>query len=112
MLRLEWLGDDGAPLQAQTWRQASNPVNATSDGVDGYEAIDVPYTGCYWGGLERGTSGRALLDGSVDVGFWFYAVGAIIAYDGLMPGPCIGTTRLSVRVTELHAYLETSPPPL
>ena len=54
----------GTDLPPQTWKQTSNPVTATRShsGVEGYEPIDVPHTGCYWGGLER-SGGSSLLDG-------------------------------------------------
>jgi len=65
--RMVWPGDD----IVYEWSQTSNPV---SESVEGYEAISVPFTGRYWGGLEPSTA--ALMDGSVNSGNWFYAVGS------------------------------------
>ena len=52
------------------WRQSTNPVIDTKYRVQGYEAVDVKFTGLYWGGLESGflhsTDPSALLDGSSD----------------------------------------------
>jgi len=62
------------------WYQTSNPF---TEQVKGYKAIDVPYTGRYWGGLEP--SGYALVDGSVRHSNWFYAVGSYITWQGAYP---------------------------
>ena len=68
----------------QLWKQSSNPViGVPGAAVEGYEAVDAPYTGCYWGGLER-SSHSALLDGSSN-SWWWYAVGSRSSY---IPGPC------------------------
>ena len=80
-LKLVFPGTDSAP---QTWKQTTNPVTASQGGVAGYEPIDVPHTGCYWGGLERG-GGSSLLDGSVNSGNWWYAVGARTSHGGGTP---------------------------
>jgi hypothetical protein len=56
-------------------------------GVTGYKAIDISYTGGYWGGLER-FGDSSLLDGSVESGSWWYAVGVIDPENGRgIPGP-------------------------
>ena len=83
------------------WKQTSNPVEATSRGVTGYEAVDIHFTGNYWGGLEYSDRTQTLLDGSVDHGNWFYAVGTTLAWSGGMPGPD-GTISSK---TELYALL-------
>jgi len=65
------------------WSQSSNPL---FEDVSGYEAIDVPYTGRGWGGLEPSTN--ALMDGSVLGNFasnWFYAVGSFRIWGGGIP---------------------------
>ena len=108
-LQLRWpVAQDYSSLLPQTWRQSTNPATTTTSGVDGYEAIDVPYTGEFWFGLERSSNrGDALIDGS-DHGRWWYVVGCrtITPGDGLMPGP----GRIKVRVTELYASSGPSPP--
>ena len=60
------------------WKQSTQPLATT---VEGYEAIDVANTGHLWGGLERSGS-AAVLDGSVNSGNWFYAIGSFAPYDG------------------------------
>eukprot|EP00493_Phyllostaurus_siculus_P025506 UN25850 len=74
--RMVWPGDD----TVYEWSQTSNPV---SESAEGYEAINVPFTGRYWGGLEPSTS--ALMDGSVNHGNWFYAVGSHRLWNGGIP---------------------------
>jgi len=74
--RMVWPGDD----IVYEWSQTSNPV---SESVEGYEAISVPFTGRYWGGLEPSTD--ALMDGSVNSGYWFYAVGTRHLWRGGIP---------------------------
>ena len=59
---------------AQEWKQTTNPVTDRGS-VEGHEAVDVRYSGNYWGGLEH-NGGSSLLDGSVDHGNWWYAVGS------------------------------------
>jgi hypothetical protein len=39
-------------------------VTSTTGGVDGYQAISIPFTGNNWGGLEH-NGGPALMDGQV-----------------------------------------------
>ena len=74
------------------WKQTTNPVTEVQS-VAGYEAVDVKFTGEYWGGLENGqykgsSSPDALLDGSVNHGNWFYAIGSKQEWHGgKIPGP-------------------------
>lgn len=88
-LKLVW--PDRADGAGQVWKQSSNPVTSSSGGVEGYEAIDISFTGQGWGGLERnldgGDSPNSLLDGSVDAPQWFYAVGSSGAWNCGIPGP-------------------------
>ena len=44
--------------------------------MDGYEAIDAPFSNGKWGGLEYSKSSKSFLDGSVNADGWCYAVGA------------------------------------
>jgi len=74
--RMVWPGDD----IVYEWSQTSNPV---FESVEGYEAISVPFTGQYWGGLEASAS--ALMDGSVNHSNWFYAVGSHQLWNGGIP---------------------------
>ena len=60
---------------SQTWRQTTNPVTATAGGVEGYEAVQVNFNSQGWAGLEHGGS-NSLLDGTVDDGNWYYAIGS------------------------------------
>jgi len=86
---------DGSP--SNTWRQTTNPVTATANGVDGFESVETQLTANAiggWGtddgqfyGLEAGLHGLSLLDASVNHGHWFYAVGASEAWSGGIPGP-------------------------
>jgi len=75
-LRMVWPGDE----TFFEWSQTSNPV---SEGIEGYEAISEPYIGQHWGGLEP--SPLALMDGSVNHGNWFYAVGSHSLWRGGIP---------------------------
>jgi len=68
------------------WRQSSNPFVSVS-AVTGYEALDVPYTGNNWGGLLNGAD-LALLIGSTNNGWWWYAVGSYQMHTyAKIPGP-------------------------
>jgi len=98
LLKLAW---PGASLQDQVWRQTSNPITRLTGGVDGYQAVSVPYTDQFWGGLEY-NGGPALLDGSVDHNNFFYAVGTKSAWSGGIPGPPLGWP---VPSTELYAWV-------
>ena len=80
---------------------------ASSGGVDGYEAIDVPFTQNFWGGLEY-NGHQALLDGSVDYDYRWYAVGTSTSlysdHSGTgYPGP----DNKVVQQVELYACVES-----
>ena len=63
----------------------TNPVTSGISGVIGYESVDINYSafanvdaegnddGLFYG-LEHNTDPISLLDGSVNHGYWFYAV--------------------------------------
>eukprot|EP00964_Phaeocystis_antarctica_P077406 scaffold48034_cov36-Phaeocystis_antarctica.AAC.1 len=93
----------------QLWKQSSNPViGVPGAAVEGYEAVDAPYTGDYWGGLQRCGTSTALLDGSTN-SWWWYAVGSRSVHGGGIPGPAI-----VVSLTELYVHTpcaSLSPPP-
>ena len=90
----------------QMWKQTSNPVtDVKGAAVSGYEALDAPYTGGAWGGLQRSSRSETLLHGSTDG--WlaepYYSVGSRVAYGGGVPGP--------VSVVTMCARLDLPPPP-
>merc|ERR1711964_347985 len=87
---------------ANIWRQTTNPVTATKGGVDGYESIQTPWTGYRWKGLEHGS--HALLDGSVNKGWWFYAIGATRTWKKGYPA----TSRTPEKKVELYAYFDST----
>ena len=62
------------------WSQTSNPVY---EKLEGYQPISVPYTGQYWKGLEPST--EALMDGSINHGNWFYAIGSYQKWNDGIP---------------------------
>ena len=98
LFELYWPELEGTPAgPRQLWKQSSNPViGVPGAAVEGYEAVDAPYTGGYWGGLQRGTS-SALLDGSSNT-WWWYAVGS---RHGVIPGP------YAIQVSQTELYVHT-----
>ena len=63
--------------------------------------MDTPFTGNYWGGLQRSRSSSALLDGSsLHHSNWWYAVGALKGHNGRIPGP----DGMVVSQTELYVH--------
>lgn len=86
----------------QHWKQTSNPMKMTKPGVTGYQAIACSHKGNRWGGLEQDNGKSSLLDGSVDHGHWYYAVGSTHAWGGAIPGPdskAVKVVELWVRVS-------------
>lgn len=85
--RLEW---PGATTKKNIWLQSTNPL---SDVVTaGYRPIAVNAPLNFFGGLELGNgahgpsnTGLSLLDGSVQHGNWWFAVGSVEAYHGGIP---------------------------
>jgi len=80
------------------WKQTFDPRSGPSPTrpVAGYIPIAIDSTGYRWGGLERSNS-DTFLDGSVNTGWWWYAIGTHAPYSSGMPGP----TRV-VRIVELY----------
>jgi hypothetical protein len=81
--RISWPGSvyDGRNV----WLQTSNP---TMDAVAGYEPVQIDYASQAWGGLERSTSSRTFIDGSVNISNWYYSIGSIDPWSGgAIPGP-------------------------
>ena len=88
----------------QQWSQTSNPM--LSHPVEGYQAISAPYTNNGWGGLEQQPGGPSLMDGTINHGNWFYAVGAASAWGGGFPGAFEAES-----VVELHVMCPPGDPP-
>ena len=112
LFELYWPELEGSPKgPRQLWKQSSNPVlGVPGAAVEGYEAVDAPYTGGFWGGLRRTRGGNALLDGSTNEWSW-YAVGSRRIHGGGIPGPDTG---VAVSQTELYVHTPCatlSPPP-
>ena len=99
-LRMSW---PGAGIEAQHWKQESNPYLMREPRVDGYEAISCPHSCHGWGGLRAG-HGCSLLNGSANVpSHWFYAVGSYCKWQEGFPGP-----NRAVHRVDLHVKSETS----
>lgn len=89
------------------WRQTSNPVLKTSGGVVGFEAIDSPFRGQGFYGLEHNPGATSLLDGSskatgVTDPTWFYAIGSTTLWNNGIPGPSTGSVNYPVDLVELY----------
>jgi hypothetical protein len=81
--RINWPGF----TKRNIWYQTSNPTEDIN--VAGYQAISVNSTSNYWGGLEFGNGSHgptnhssSYLDGSVNHGNWFYAIGSYRQWGG------------------------------
>ena len=74
--RMDWPDDE----TVYEWSQTSNPVY---EKLAGYQEISVPYTGQHWRGIEP--SSNALLDGSINHGHWYYAIGSHQNWNGGIP---------------------------
>ena len=100
----------------QLWKQSSNPVTGVPGAaVEGYEAVDAPYTSSWGGGLRRTGRGYTLLDGSSN-NRWWYAVGARRGYKRGFPGPGIVGRSGGIVVSQTELYVHKlcaspSPPP-
>lgn len=67
------------------WIQSSNPTT-TSESISGYTPIHIDFSSNGWSGLAKSNSGSTLIDGNVGNGNWNYAIGAIKAWNGGIPG--------------------------
>ena len=80
------------------WKQTSN---FTNESISGYEAVQCSWTQNSWGGLELNTHNtQTWVDGSVNTGTWFYAIGARNSFSGGIPkwnGAETGWVKLWVR---------------
>ena len=64
---------NGTYNNSNIWKQTSNP---TYEKVTGYTPVKINWTSDYWGGLEYSGHSSALIDGSVNITYWLYAIGA------------------------------------
>lgn len=90
------------------WKQSTAPQNTTitrttsGSAAPGYEAVNISWSGAYWGGLEYCSEGYTFLDGSTGHANWWYAVAPYQAYQNGLPGPnpniCYRQTELWVRI--------------
>jgi hypothetical protein len=87
-------GVDGGNI----WSQTSNPV---TDAIAGYVAIRETYNGKYWGGLEKSSYSGTLIDGSVNHGNWYYAIGSNQYWPNgtTIPGP------ISAGINEVQLFV-------
>lgn len=79
-LKIEW-PNSGSSLR-NWWTQTSD---FTSQAVAGYVGVSIQTSANGWGGLEYGTPGTSLADGSIGGG-WFYAIGSQVIWGATNPG--------------------------
>lgn len=77
-----------ANIQYNIWKQTHDPRTLYTGGIGGpvagYEAIDIQYTGNYWGGLSKSlATDSTYIDGSVGHTNWYMAVGTQVFYSTL-----------------------------
>lgn len=63
---------NGSYNDCNIWKQTSNP---THQKVTRYKPIKIKWTSDFWGGLEY-SGGSTFIDGSVNHGNWYYAIGS------------------------------------
>ncbi|WP_374029732.1 fibrinogen-like YCDxxxxGGGW domain-containing protein [Bdellovibrio bacteriovorus] len=109
--RLTWPGY----TQRNIWYQTTNPT--TDVDVGGYYPHTIDLNTNFWGGLEygNGTHGpvnnnNSLLDGSVESGNWWFAVGSLVAYGTPAGIPSSGTLS-SGGVSEVNLWVKEIDPP-
>lgn len=64
------------------WKQTSNP---TYEKIAGYTPVKINWTYNFWGGLEWTNGSTTLIDGSVNHGDWYYAIGVRTKHRDGMP---------------------------
>ncbi len=82
IFRINWPGE----ISRNIWMQKTNPT--IDQAVAGYVPLSIDQSGKSWGGLERNCSvgcTSSLMDGSVNNGWWHYAIGAFGSYLGGIP---------------------------
>lgn len=105
------------PGKYNRWKQIDNPVKVIANNTyaSGYEAIHVDWSDNNWGGLLKATSSSVtLLKGSiVNANTWFFAIGALKAWDSSnnyngVPGPYTSRSDYSNPngiVHDIHLYV-------
>ena len=73
---------NGTYNDSNIWKQTSNP---TYEKVTGYTPVKINWTSNFWGGLEWTNGSTTLIDGSVNHGNWFYAIGVSTKHVDGMP---------------------------
>ena len=91
------------------WKQTSNPAT-TSESVTGYTAVNISWNSNSWGGLALSNSGSTLIDGSINHGNWFYAIGSYTAWSGGVPGASSAVSHVSLwnRIDDKTAISSTA----
>lgn len=87
------------------WKQTSNP---TYQKVTGYVPVQISWTTNVWGGLEY-SGYSAFIDGSVDSGSWYYAIGASSKYGDGIPkynGFTTNDVELWVRINNYDLFAD------
>lgn len=93
------------------WKQTSNP---TYQKVTGYKPIKIDWTSNYWGGLEY-SGYSSFIDGSVNVGNWYYAIGAANKHGDGIPsctnvnnnGTTVNDVELWVRINNYDLFVNS-----
>ena len=88
------------PAIRNHWTQTFDPRSGPSavSPVAGYTAIAIDSSSNLWGGLEKSTSAQTFLDGSVNSGNWWYAIGSNTDYSGGVPGPGSVETKIELYI--------------
>lgn len=94
------------------WKQTSNP---THQKVTGYKPIKIDWTHNYWGGLEYNGNTSTLIDGSVNIANWFYAIGAANKHGDGIPsctnvnnnGTTANDVELWVRINNYDLFVDS-----
>lgn len=73
---------NGTYNDSNIWKQTSNP---TYEKIAGYTPVKINWTSNFWGGLEWTNGSTTLIDGSVNHGNWYYAIGVSTKHGDGMP---------------------------
>lgn len=73
---------NGTYNDSNIWKQTSNP---TYEKIAGYTPVKINWTSNFWGGLEWTNGSITLIDGSVNHGNWYYAIGVSTKHRDGMP---------------------------
>ncbi|WP_408098952.1 fibrinogen-like YCDxxxxGGGW domain-containing protein [Peredibacter sp. HCB2-198] len=102
IFKINWPGYAGRNI----WAQTTNPT--IDQPAAGYVPLVIDSTSNYWKGLEKNCANgctSSLMDGSVNHGNWFYAIGSTVVWGGGIPAydSITGTSGVGVP----HAQLWT-----